>query len=68
MSIEFVEGERDSIEDLDAAKKAITKKMITEIGKTFDPIQLHYTVIIRALDELIMIRKIILDKRKEENP
>jgi len=64
--VEFVDGERDSIEDFEAAKQAITKKMITELGKNFDPIQLHYTVIIRALDELIMIRKHIMSKRKTE--
>lgn len=54
MSVEFTEGKRDRIEDIYQAKIALQTKFLTG---PIDPIFIHYSVVIRALDELIAIRK-----------
>jgi len=64
MSVEFVDGERDSIEDLEEAKKAITLELVKGAANP-TPALIHFGVVIRALDELIMIRKHIMSKRKD---
>jgi hypothetical protein len=61
MSIEFEEGGLDSIEDLEAARKAIQGELV-KFNVT--PLFIHYPLIIRALHELIIIRK-HLEKKHE---
>ena len=67
MSVEFVDGGRDSIEDLEEAKKAITMEFVKGAANP-TPALIHFGVVIRALDELIMLRKYMMAKRKEEKP
>jgi hypothetical protein len=62
MSVEFEEGGLDSIEDLEAARKAIQAEIIRF---NVSPVFIHYPLIIRALNELIVVRK-YLDKKKQE--
>lgn len=61
MTVEFEEGRPDSIEDLEAARRAIQGELI-KFNVT--PVFIHYPLIIRALHELITIRK-HLEKQKE---
>jgi hypothetical protein len=60
--MEFEEGKQDPIEDLEAARNAIQAELVKF---NISPIFIHYTVILRALNELITIRKYI-DKKKQE--
>jgi hypothetical protein len=62
MPVDFEEGKQDPIEDLEAARNAIQAELVKF---NISPIFIHYTVILRALNELITIRKFIMNKRKE---
>lgn len=62
MEIEFEEGKPDSVEDLERAKNAVKLDFIKM--NMASPVFIHYTVIMRALDELIFLRG-VMDKIKK---